>query len=87
MAGPHKISERSVALFLLGGLAFSPPLLLIFSAERSILGVPLLFLYLLVAWFVLIVLIGVLAGRVRLGSRERSRATGRAARQKKPRDA
>ena len=71
MAGPHKTSERSVALFLLGALAFSPPLLLIFSAEGSILGVPLLYLYLFAAWFVLIVLIGVLAGRVRLGARER----------------
>ncbi len=87
MAGPHKISERSVALFLLGALAFSPPLLFIFSAERSILGVPLLYLYLFVAWFVLIVLVGVLAGRVRLGTRGRGSAAGRTARRKGRRNA
>lgn len=87
LAGPHKISERSVALFLLGGLAFSPPLLFIFSAERSILGVPLLYLYLFVAWFVLIVLVGMLAGRVRLGSRGRSPAAGRTGRRKRRHDA
>ena len=72
MAGPHKTSERSVALFLMGALAFSPPLLFIFSAERSILGVPLLYLYLFVGWLALIVLTGVLAGRRRLGERDRT---------------
>ena len=87
MAGPHKISERSVGLFLLGGLAFSPPLLFIFSAGRSILGVPLLYLYLFVAWFVLIVLVGLLAGRVRLGAKERAAGGPPAARRKNRRNA
>ncbi|MCZ6862015.1 MAG: hypothetical protein O7I42_17350 [Alphaproteobacteria bacterium] len=87
MAGPHKTSERSVALFLLGALAFSPPLLFIFSAERSILGVPLLFLYLFAAWIIVIVLIGVLAGRVRLGGRERIPTTEQTSWRQRHRDA
>ncbi len=76
-----------MALFLLGGLAFSPPLLFIFSAERSILGIPLLYLYLFAAWIIVIVLIGVLAGRVRLGGRERTSTTEQTPWRKRRRDA
>lgn len=50
-------SDRLIALFLLGVLAISPPLLAIFRAEEMIFGIPLLFFYLFAAWTGLIVLL------------------------------
>jgi hypothetical protein len=49
--------DRLIAVFLLGLLAFSPPLLSIFDAETLVLGIPLLFLYLFGAWIGLIAFI------------------------------
>ncbi|HUT50893.1 MAG TPA: hypothetical protein VM325_16300 [Alphaproteobacteria bacterium] len=72
MAGPAKTSERSISLFLLGALAFSPPLLLIFGGKSSILGIPSLYAYLFSAWIVLIVLVSILAGRARPTDRPRT---------------
>jgi hypothetical protein len=43
-------NERLVALFLLGLLLFNYPLLTLFNVPRVVLGVPLLYLYLFVAW-------------------------------------
>jgi hypothetical protein len=43
-------NERLVALFLLGLLLFNYPLLTLFNTPRIVLGVPLLYLYLFVAW-------------------------------------
>ncbi|MCH7793683.1 MAG: hypothetical protein IH900_00880 [Proteobacteria bacterium] len=48
---------RSVALFLLGIVALSPPLMSIFSVDTRVLGVPLLYLYLFLAWGALIALV------------------------------
>ncbi|MEN8196566.1 MAG: hypothetical protein ABFS30_08620 [Pseudomonadota bacterium] len=62
MAGRH-ISERSVGLFILGVVAFSPPFLLIFNAKATLLGVPLLYIYLFTAWAVLIGLTWLVAER------------------------
>ncbi len=53
---------RSVALFLLGIVAFNAPLMAIFSVEARVLGVPLLYLYLFLAW-------GALIAFVRLAAR------------------
>jgi hypothetical protein len=50
-------SDRFVALLLLGVLAFSPPLLSIFSVRELVFGIPILYLYLFVAWGVLIALL------------------------------
>jgi hypothetical protein len=47
-------NERLVALFLLGLLLFNYPLLAMFNTPRLVLGVPALYLYLFVAWAVLI---------------------------------
>jgi hypothetical protein len=55
--------ERSLALFLLGLAAFTPPLLKIFSTDAAWLGVPVLYLYVFVAWAGLIVLMGISAAR------------------------
>jgi len=71
VAGPAKTSERSISLFLLGLLAFSPPMLLIFGGEASILGIPSLYAYLFGAWIVLIALVRILAERARPNERPR----------------
>jgi hypothetical protein len=71
VAGPTKTSERSIALFLVGVLAFSPPLLAIFSGRATIFGIPTLYAYLFSAWVVLIALIRILAERARPNERPR----------------
>lgn len=59
---PGVAGARSVALFLLGIVAFNAPLMAIFSVETRVLGVPLLYLYLFLAW-------GALIAFVRLAAR------------------
>lgn len=54
------IGDRSIALFLLGLLAFSPILLSLFRPGTLVSGFPLLYLYLFGAWIVLIVLIALI---------------------------
>lgn len=51
--------DRLIALFLLGVLAISPPLLAIFRADEMIFGIPVLFFYLFAAWTVLIALLAI----------------------------
>ncbi len=51
-----------IAVFLLGWLLFSYPLLSLFNVPASVAGVPLLYAYLFVAWAGLIVLIAVVSG-------------------------
>jgi hypothetical protein len=58
MDRPGLVGERAIALFILGFLAFNPPLLSIFSADVILFGVPLLYFYLFCAWTGLIALIG-----------------------------
>jgi hypothetical protein len=43
-------SERAVALFLLAVLAFSPFVLSIFNVPAFLFGIPLLYVYLFLAW-------------------------------------
>jgi hypothetical protein len=43
-------NERLVALFLLGLLLFNYPLLAMFNHPRLVGGIPLLYLYLFLAW-------------------------------------
>ena len=56
--------DHLIALFLLGALAFSPPLLAIFTSDATPLGIPALIFYLFAVWAALV---GVLA----LASRNR----------------
>lgn len=58
---PEWRSERTVALFLLGSIAISPPFLAIFALDTAISGVPLLYAYLFVVWGGLIGLLAVLS--------------------------
>jgi hypothetical protein len=48
--------ERLVALALLGFLLFSYPLLSLFSVDRAVFGVPVLYAYLFASWGLLIAL-------------------------------
>jgi hypothetical protein len=56
--------EYLIALFLLGVLLLVPPFLLVFNRPVQVLGLPLLYLYLFVAWTGLIVLSAVIARRI-----------------------
>jgi hypothetical protein len=58
-----KRNERSIAVFLVGLLAFSVPILEVFSAKGSLFGVPLLLIYCFSAWLILIFLIAFRAER------------------------
>ncbi len=49
--------RRLVGLFLLGMLLFNFPLLYLFNRPELVLGIPVLYLYLFVAWSLVILLI------------------------------
>jgi peptidoglycan/LPS O-acetylase OafA/YrhL len=49
-----RTSDRLIALFLLGVLAISPPLLAVFRVDAFIADMPVLFFYLFAAWAVLV---------------------------------
>ncbi len=70
---PGRAGARSVALFLLGIVAFNAPLMAIFSVDTRILGVPLLYLYLFLAWGALIAFVSLAArpGGARVARRRR----------------
>lgn len=55
--------ERLVALFLLGWMAFNPPILGLFGVPTTVLGLPLLYLYLFAAWAAVILLAGLAVSR------------------------
>jgi hypothetical protein len=59
--------QRLVAIFLLGVALFLPPLLLVFNRPAMLLGIPVLYLYLFVAWAVLIALGGFAVRRLDWG--------------------
>ncbi len=63
-------NERIVALFVVGVLAFNPPLLRVFDAGPDVMlfGIPLLYLYLFLAWAALIVCVALLIERPKRGS-------------------
>lgn len=49
--------DRLIAVFLLGLLLLTPPLMAIFNVDRLLFGIPLLYLYLFGAWILLVVLV------------------------------
>ena len=57
-----RLRERLIALFLLGTALFSPPLLFLFDKPIRVIGLPILYLYLFLAWGMLIALVA-LAGK------------------------
>ena len=58
MKGP-----RLVALFLAGALLFNYPLLALFDRATTVLGVPLLYVYIFCAWALLIALLALVVER------------------------
>ena len=56
-------SERLVAVAFLGLLLFDYPLLSLFSSEGRVLGIPVLYAYLFVAWTTVIALIALIVRR------------------------
>ena len=64
-----KITDRYAALLILAALLFNPPIISIFNSPQLVLGVPLLFLYLFVAWSLIIGLNAYLASRLSEGEK------------------
>jgi hypothetical protein len=58
MALNNNKNKRLVGLFFLGGLLLNYPLLSLFNFKKSFYGIPLLYLYIFLIWFVLVFLIG-----------------------------
>ena len=59
------LAQRLVALFVLGCLLFSYPLLSLFDVGGMLLGIPLLYVYLFGAWGALIALMALVVERSR----------------------
>ncbi len=57
--------DRLIALFLLGVLLFTPPMMAIFNIETLVFGIPLLFLYLFGGWVLLVALLAFVLSRHR----------------------
>lgn len=63
MKTPEPSGARLACVFLLGCLLFAYPLIAVFNVAGRILGVPVLFAYLFVAWAALIVLVALVIER------------------------
>ncbi len=56
-------AQRLAAVFLVGCLLFNYPLLALFNKATSVLGVPLLYAYIFIAWLGIIGLIALIVER------------------------
>jgi len=63
MQKPGRKGPRLVGLFLLGCLLFNFPLLSLFNVRATVLGVPLVYVYLFAAWLLLIALVAAVMER------------------------
>lgn len=63
MAEPEKRAPRLVALCLLGALLFNYPILALFNVPAFVLGIPVLYVYIFVAWALLIALMALTVER------------------------
>jgi len=63
-------SERIVGLLILGIVMFSPPFILIFDKPVLVAGIPLLFLYLFLAWAALIALMMLVVERSQVNAEQ-----------------
>jgi hypothetical protein len=52
--------DRLIALFLFGMLLLMPPMLGIFNVGYLVLGIPLLYLYLFLAWMLVVLLVALI---------------------------
>lgn len=63
MNGRNLKGQRLLALFLAGSLLFNYPLLSLFSQDSMIWGIPILYVYLFLAWATLIGLMAMVIER------------------------
>jgi hypothetical protein len=63
MAEPDKREPRLAALCMLGCLLFNYPILALFNVPRTVFGIPVLYVFIFVAWAALIVLMGLTVDR------------------------
>lgn len=63
MNRPNIKTHRMAALFILGSLLFNYPLLALFNRPVLVGGVPVLYLYVLVAWALLVGLLALVVER------------------------
>jgi hypothetical protein len=56
MQDPESRAQRMVALCMLGCVLFNFPVLALFNVSESVLGVPVLYAYIFIAWALLIAL-------------------------------
>ena len=63
MKRPGPSGARLVCVFLVGCLMFSFPLLAVFNVSGMVLGVPVLYAYLFLAWSMLIALVALVMER------------------------
>jgi len=61
MSNPESKGQRFVALCMLGALLFNFPVLALFNIPATLLGVPVLYAYIFIAWAALIALMGIVA--------------------------
>ncbi|HCR48828.1 MAG TPA: hypothetical protein PLL64_01615 [Rhodothermales bacterium] len=54
-------SQRLIALFFFGLTLFSYPIINLFGYEGKVAGIPVLYLYIFVAWLLIIVLMALMA--------------------------
>ncbi len=73
MSRPGITSERLISLFLLGLLLFNPPLLSIFDLPETVIGFPILYIYLFTAWAVLVLLMALTIESATAGDDEQDR--------------
>ncbi len=64
MVRRNRAKEQLVALFVLGALLLLPPLIVVFSQPVRMLGTPVLYLYLFVAWAALIGMTAAIVRRI-----------------------
>jgi hypothetical protein len=65
MKTPGARGARLACLFMLGCLLFNYPLLALFNVRASLFGVPILYVYLFLAWGALIALVAIVMERTR----------------------
>ena len=64
MTRRNQTQQRLIALFGLGALLLIPPMLAVFSKPVRILGIPVLYLYLFLAWAALIGMTAAIVRRI-----------------------
>ena len=70
-------NRRLVSLFLLGCLLFNYPILSIFNLPKMVLGIPMLYLYILCTWALLIFLVGLITSKhIKIPVEQSDRETG-----------